>query len=61
LCSDWWELTDEEVYTVSKFDKFYKDDKTKREIKQLMILELYSIAVVNYFMSSPELMKPSQQ
>ena len=30
LCSDWWELTDEDDYSVSKFEKAIKDDKLKR-------------------------------
>ena len=33
LCSDWWELTDEDDYTVSKFMRAFKDEKLKRDIK----------------------------
>jgi len=59
LCSDWWELTDEEDYALLKFSIAYKDDKAKHEFTQLMSLEIVSIAVVNYFISSPEIFKPS--
>lgn len=59
LCSDWWELTDEDDYAVSKFQAAYKDERAKREIKQMMALEILSIAVVNYFTSSPEIFKPT--
>lgn len=33
LCSEWWELTDEDEYSISKFEKAIKDDKIKRDIK----------------------------
>lgn len=33
LCSDWWELTDEDDYSISKFEKAIKDDKTKKDFK----------------------------
>ena len=33
LCSDWWELTDEDDYSIAKFEKAIKDDKTKRDIR----------------------------
>ena len=57
LCSEWWELTDEDDYTISKFYKVYKDEKSRREIKQQMSIEILSIAIVNYFTSSPEIFK----
>jgi hypothetical protein len=59
LCSDWWEYTDEDDYTINKFIKAYRDQKTIREIKQQMALEILSIAIVNYFTSSPEIFRPS--
>jgi len=59
LCSDWWELTDEDDYAVSKFQAAYKDERAKKDIKQMMALEILSIAVVNYFTSSPEIFKPT--
>jgi len=59
LCSDWWEYTDEDDYTINKFYKAYKDERTRKEIKQQMALEILSIAVVNYFTSSPEIFRPS--
>lgn len=59
LCSDWWELTDEDDYSVSKFEKVIKDDKTKRDLKTQMTLEILSIAVVNYYTSSPEVLRPT--
>jgi hypothetical protein len=59
LCSDWWELTDEDDYSIAKFEKAIKDEKTKREIKHMMTLEILSIAVVNYYTSSPDVLKPS--
>ena len=59
LCSDWWELTDEDDYAVAQFQKAFKDDRAKRDLKQLMTLEILSIAIVNYFTSSPEIFKPS--
>ena len=34
LCSDWWELTDEDDYAVSKFQAAYKDERAKKDIKQ---------------------------
>jgi len=59
LCSDWWELTDEDDYTINKFMHAYKDEKVKRELKLQMCLEILSIAVVNYFTSSPVIFKPT--
>ena len=49
LCSDWWEYTDEDDYTINKFIKAYRDEKARREIKQQMALEILSIAIVNYY------------
>lgn len=59
FCSDWWELTDEEEYQVNSFMKAYADERLKRDFKQLISLEILSIAVVNYFTSSPEIFRPS--
>ena len=59
LCSDWWELTDEDDYSIAKFEKAIKDEKTKRDIRQMMTLEILSIAVVNYYTSSPDVLKPT--
>jgi Ser/Thr protein kinase RdoA (MazF antagonist) len=59
LCSDWWELTDEDDYTIQKFVKAYRDEKARREIKHMMSLEILSIAIVNYFTSSPEIFRPT--
>lgn len=58
-CSDWWELSDEDDYAISKFQAAYKDERAKKDIKQQMALEILSIAVVNYFTSSPEICKPT--
>ena len=33
LCSDWWEHTDEDDYTINKFIKAYRDEKARKEIK----------------------------
>lgn len=33
LCSDWWELTDEDDYSVAKFEKAIKDDKIRKDIR----------------------------
>lgn len=52
-------MTDEDDYSIAKFEKVYKEDKTKKEIKTLMVLEILSIAVVNYFTSAPELIRPT--
>ena len=59
LCSEWWELTDEDDYTIAKFQKAYKDERARREIKQQMSIEILSIAIVNYFTSSPEIFRPN--
>lgn len=59
LCSEWWEHTDEDDYTIAKFYKAYKDERVRREIKQQMSIEILSIAIVNYFTSSPEIFRPS--
>ena len=59
LCSEWWELTDEDDYTVARFHRVYKDEKARREIKQMMSIEILSIAIVNYFTSSPEIFRPT--
>jgi hypothetical protein len=59
LCSDWWELTDEDEYQISKFEKVYKEEKTKKEIKMMMVLEILAISVTNYFTSTPELIRPT--
>jgi hypothetical protein len=59
LCSEWWELTDEDDYTVSKFFKVYREEKARKEIKQQMSIEILSIAIVNYFTSSPEIFRPT--
>ena len=36
LCSDWWELTDEDDYCVAKFEKAIKDDKLKKQLRHMM-------------------------
>ena len=59
LCSDWWELTDEEEYCISQFSKVAKEEKVRNDVKTQMTLEILSIAVVNYYTSSPEILKPS--
>lgn len=59
LCSDWWEYTDEDEYTIAKFQKAYRDEKARKEIKQMMGQEILSIAIVNYFTSSPEIFRPT--
>jgi|TARA_B110001450_G_C17625947_1_gene483173 hypothetical protein len=59
LCSDWWELTDEDDYAVAKFEKAIKDDKLRRDLRHQMTLEILSIAVVNYYTSSPDVLKPT--
>lgn len=56
-CSDWWELTDEEEYSIIKFEKVLKDEKLKKEIKAAMALEVLSVAVTNYYTSAPELLR----
>ena len=71
LCSDWWELTDEEDYTIAKFEKaLIKDEnqqqgdqgnQLKLQLRHMMVLEILSIAVVNYYTSSPDILKPSNQ
>lgn len=33
LCSEWWELTDEDDYSVSKFEKSIKDDRVRKDIR----------------------------
>lgn len=33
LCSEWWELTDEDDYSVAKFEKGIKDDKIRRDLR----------------------------
>lgn len=60
LCSDWWELTDEDDYSIAKFEKAIKDDKVRRELRNQMTLEILSIAVVNYYTSAPDVLKPTQ-
>jgi len=59
MCSDWWELTDEDEYTVNNFSKVFNDERAKKELKQLICLEILSIAIVNYFTSSPEIFRPT--
>ena len=59
LCSEWWEFTDEDDYSVAKFEKAIKDDRLKRDIRLQMTLEILSIAVVNYYTSSPDILKPT--
>ena len=59
MCSDWWELTDEDNYSMSKFQKAIKDEKLKNKLKYMMIVEVLSIAIVNYYTSSPDVLKPS--
>jgi hypothetical protein len=60
LCSDWWELTDEDDYSIAKFEKAIKDDKLKKHLMHMMKFEILSVAVVNYYTSSPDVLKPSQ-
>lgn len=59
MCSDWWELTDEDEYSLSKFEKVFKEEKTKKELRFMMVLEILAIAVANYFTSTPELIRPT--
>jgi len=57
LCSDWWELTDEEDYSLVKLEKVLKEDKLRKELRAAMALEVLCVAVSNYFTSAPELMR----
>ena len=59
LCSDWWELSDEEQYAIAQFAKVFKDEKAKRDLKHMITMEILSIATINYFTSSPEIFRPS--
>lgn len=59
LCSEWWELSDEDEYSVSTFEKALSDDKCKKEVKTMMILEILAVAVANYYTNSPELLRPT--
>lgn len=59
LCSEWWELTDEDDYSVSKFERSIKDDRVRKDFRCQMTLEILSIAVVNYYTSSPDILKPT--
>ena len=61
LCSDWWELTDEDDYCIAKFEKAIKDDRVRKDLRNQMTLEILSIAVVNYYTSAPDVLKPTQQ
>lgn len=44
---------------MSKFEKAYKEEKTKKEIKIMCVLEILAVAVANYFTNAPELIKPT--
>lgn len=57
LCSDWWELTDEEDYSLVKLEKVLKEEKLRKELRAAMALEVLCVAVCNYFTSAPELMR----
>lgn len=62
LCSDWWELTDEDEYSLARFEKVLlsKDQlMAKKELRMMMVLEILAIAVGNYFTSTPELIRPN--
>lgn len=59
LCSDWWELTDEEGYAVAQFTKVFNDERAKKDLYSLMVLEILSVAVLNYYISCPEIFRPS--
>lgn len=59
LCSDWWELTDEEDYALIKWLSASKDERLCGDIRRLICLEHLSIAVVNYFTTSSEFFLPS--
>jgi uncharacterized membrane protein YwzB len=59
LCSDWWELTDEDEYSIAKFEKAFKDDKAKKELRVMIVLEILAVAVANYFTNAPELIRPT--
>ena len=59
LCSDWWELSDEEQYAIAQFAKVFKDERAKRDLKHMITMEILSIATINYFTSSPEIFRPS--
>jgi hypothetical protein len=52
-------LTDVEDYTLVKFEKALKDEKSKKEVKILMVLEILAVAVANYFTNAPELIRPT--
>lgn len=59
ICSDWWELTDEEEYAVAQFAKTFNDERAQQDLTQMMMIEILSIAIINYYTSSPELFRPS--
>jgi len=44
---------------VAKFEKAIRDDKLRKDLRFQMTLEILSIAVVNYYTSAPEVLKPS--
>jgi hypothetical protein len=44
---------------VAKFEKAFKEEKIKKELKSTMVLEILAVAVANYFTNAPELIKPT--
>lgn len=41
------------------FQKVFKEEKSKKELRAMMVLEILAIAVANYFTSTPELIRPT--
>lgn len=52
-------MTDEDEYSLVKFEKAYKEEKTKKELRVMLVLEILAVAVANYFTNAPELIRPT--
>ena len=50
---------DQQLQRAEVVEKAIKDDKIRRELRVQMTLEILSIAVVNYYTSAPDVLKPT--
>jgi hypothetical protein len=44
---------------VAQFSKIFGDESAKNDLKQMIMLEILSVAVINYYTSSQEIFKPT--
>ena len=54
LCTEWWTLTNHDNYCISKFHQQINNGSMKKQLSHMMILEILSIAIINFYTGMPD-------